>query len=414
MCYVEALENEILEPALVEHHVAYEKSSSKKPEEGLLENKLCLLHTTSMILTSKHRSLLWSSYLPGAREGGRAGWGGGAARSDWTLGTPPPPPGASGGAGPSRLPSSGAAGAHRPSARRAAPRSAAAFSWLSRARGGRRWSVERRCFLQQLPPPSPRFRGVGRRWGARRCSWRELLSEDSPSPPSSPSPSCRRRRHRRRPLAPSACGSGPGQGEGRGGGAPGEAGEPTRTPGKLLLLRCAPAAQGEAPEPARAAAGKGAPAGLGGGAAGLLRRAPRGRRAPRVLCPGEEDTPAVPEKTFPADSVGAAVAGSPGSSLARSLAPSLLRPLPRALPAVGAEVELKFAPGLGWVGVGGEPRRPPARHGPARTAPGQGYGRPRGAEAEERSGAERRACRAPSPLARAASWSPERTAAASG
>lgn len=49
---------------------------------------------------------------------------------------------------------------------------------------------------------------------------------------------------------------------------------------------------------------------------------------------GVEDTPALVEKTFPADSVGAVVAGSPDNDLSP--------PARRALPGVGAELEIKF------------------------------------------------------------------------
>lgn len=145
----------------------------------------------------------------------------------------------------------------------------------------------------------------------------------------------------RAPPAPAPCtllrSPGPG-GERKGLRGAGEAGLRTRAGRKLLPDPCVPAPSVH-PRPASAAAAAGKGSG-GGGATGagpaipalscgawllptlflsppLLgpRSAPPAREllSPHLL--GKENTPALVKKTFPADWVGAAVAGSPGSNL---------------------------------------------------------------------------------------------------
>lgn len=201
-------------------------------------------------------------------------------------------------------------------------------------------ALENRRFLSQLPPPSPHLRG-GKEGGdsrlqLERASLRGRSSPCSPFPPPRAAAAAR-------PLRPPRAAR-VREGRGRGAGGAGEAGGRGRARWKLLPDPFVPSPR-VYPGLASAAAAAAAPAAAGrrsggGGAAGAGPAVPalscRARLLPtRFLypglfgpssvlstpepliphLPGEGDTPAFVEKTFPADSVGAAVAGSPDSDL---------------------------------------------------------------------------------------------------
>lgn len=236
-----------------------------------------------------------------------------------------------------------------------------------------------RLLTQRPPPPSPPARG-GRsgsaewRWGTGSsfCGYHRHLRVFGAGRRGSSAAAARAGSSPETVLSSLLCSPPPGaarplrppraararEGEGRGGGGrerPGIDTHPKESPGSLR-----PGARG-APRPGpRSSRGrKGLRRGRGGGVAGvglgvpelscearrlqfqfLLPRAPRAQRCtlgPVAVEParslGEEDTPALVVKTFPADSVVAAVAGSRATT-------SL--PAPCALPGIGTQQESKF------------------------------------------------------------------------
>lgn len=319
--------------------------------------------------------------LSGPSEAG-AGRARRAARCDWAPGGPPPHPGASEGAGPAGCPAPGLRAPIDPAA--AAPPLPS-----SQSRGGRYWSTKWlrgtgssfRCCRRHL-----RVCGAGR----RGCS--PLQLEQAPlrgrtSLPCSalPPPGASAARPLRPPRA-----AGAREGEGRDGGGWERPGSGRTPQGKSWIAepRCA----GCTPVgPRQRRQQEGAPAGTrgrccGGGpgcpGAKLRGAAPPGPvpSSARTSLPaphagsrssgtrafvGREDTPALVEKTFPADSVVAAVAGSRGGDLSPLPAP---RALLVSVPSWRASL---WGPFLA--------AQEPALQGPPgwERAPGQGVGRAR-------------------------------------
>lgn len=198
-------------------------------------------------------------------------------------------------------------------------------------------ALENRRFLSQLPPPSPHLRG-GKEGGDSAAAGAGFSPGTLLSLLSFSSSAGRRRP----PPAPSSRSPGPG-GERKGCRGAGEDGGRARARRKLLRYPFVPSPRVHPGRASAAAAAPPAAAGRrsgGGGAAGAGPAVPALSCAARLLPTlflspslfgpssvlstpepliphllGEEDTPALVEKTFPADSVGVAVAGSPDSDL---------------------------------------------------------------------------------------------------